>query len=527
MRHLAFDGFFKDRAVQIDLNTPDGLTLEAVRQLLASASDDEHTQVRVTWSVPDTLPLPAVDAVSLGRGVREALTNVVRHAGTDLAQIHVRGDSDAVTVQIIDEGRGFDPTQTSDHRYGLTRSLVERMARSGGSARIDSRPGRGTTITMTCPRSGPEPQNDDAEIIATSFQRGLRGGVVVMTLAIVLLLDLPRLLSSQFAEVDVRPQFVEWTVLFSVTLVVAVATWRDRPLGRWRWPLLVLVFASSMLARSGPAGVPTDGRSLVGGNAGWQVLLLMLDTRVAVLVAVLVAQYVMTWGYVAWVGPTGQDVASALNATWIVLSFQLAVAMIAAVLHKLALDTAKVARADEQVRTSEAVARHLHGDRTRRFAELAVTTVPLLKGLASGELDPEQESVRHRCAAEAARMRRLFAEDAVSDPLAHELRACIELAEGNGVSVSFAECGTRPSLPARTRRRLTEPAIAALATARGTVRLTVAGTQETVTVSVIAECPPLAPMPDSDGVHRSTMLDGNRQWIQATWSGGTYAHHGR
>ncbi|RON43480.1 hypothetical protein [Pseudomonas frederiksbergensis] len=34
--------------MQIDLNTPDGLTLETVRLLLASASDDEHTQLRVT-----------------------------------------------------------------------------------------------------------------------------------------------------------------------------------------------------------------------------------------------------------------------------------------------------------------------------------------------------------------------------------------------------------------------------------------------------------------------------------------------
>jgi len=34
--------------VQIDLNNPEGLTLEAVKQLLASASDDEHTQLRVT-----------------------------------------------------------------------------------------------------------------------------------------------------------------------------------------------------------------------------------------------------------------------------------------------------------------------------------------------------------------------------------------------------------------------------------------------------------------------------------------------
>lgn len=34
--------------MQIDLNSPDGLTLDAVRQLLASASDDVHNQLRVT-----------------------------------------------------------------------------------------------------------------------------------------------------------------------------------------------------------------------------------------------------------------------------------------------------------------------------------------------------------------------------------------------------------------------------------------------------------------------------------------------
>jgi len=38
----------KDLVVQIDLNSPDGLTLEAVRQLLASASDDVHNQLRVS-----------------------------------------------------------------------------------------------------------------------------------------------------------------------------------------------------------------------------------------------------------------------------------------------------------------------------------------------------------------------------------------------------------------------------------------------------------------------------------------------
>lgn len=36
--------------MQIDLNNPANLTLDAVRQLLASASDDEHAQLRVTQS---------------------------------------------------------------------------------------------------------------------------------------------------------------------------------------------------------------------------------------------------------------------------------------------------------------------------------------------------------------------------------------------------------------------------------------------------------------------------------------------
>ncbi len=36
------------QTLQIDLNDPQGLTLAAVRQLLASASDDAHTQLRVT-----------------------------------------------------------------------------------------------------------------------------------------------------------------------------------------------------------------------------------------------------------------------------------------------------------------------------------------------------------------------------------------------------------------------------------------------------------------------------------------------
>jgi signal transduction histidine kinase len=483
-----------------------------------------HTSLRIRWHAAEAVRLPAGVAVLLSRGVREALTNVVRHADSDQAEIHVRRDGDTITVEITDDGKGFAPEEVPDHRYGVTRSLVDRMARAGGTARVISSPGMGTTVRMTYPLSVSESAgHDDTKIIATSFQRGLRWGVVVLSMAILLFLDLPRLLSNQDAYRVVWLQFVTWVGLFAVTLVAAVATWRGRPLGRWRWPLLALVFALSALATASVRPEYLLGAEHWSeGDAGWQVVLLMMDSRVGIFAAVLVSQYLMTFAQAALAGQAALTVAGVVNATWVVLTYQFAIAMTSKVLRGLAVSSAEIARADEQLRTSEAVARQLHQDRKERYAALAGTTVPLLQGLASGELDPAGESVRRSCAVEAARMRRLFAEDsAVPDPLLHELRACIELAERNGLSVSFAECGTRPALPTSVRRRLTEPAITALATAKGKVRVTVAGTGQTVTVSVIAKCPPVPPTQNSDGVRISTMQDGDRLWIQSTWHNGS------
>jgi hypothetical protein len=193
--------------------------------------------------------------------------------------------------------------------------------------------------------------------------------------------------------------------------------------------------------------------------------------------------------------------------------------VIAAVLHGLSRRAARAARAEEELRTSEAVAEQSYRRARERYAGLAGTTAPLLRELAVGAADPGDERVRRRCAVEAARLRRLFAADTdAPDPLLHELRACTELAERNGASVSFAECGTRPLVPATARRRLLEPAVAALAGPRGKVRLTLAGASGSVTVSVVAECPPpVARASFGDGVDVSTMRQGDRLWIKATW----------
>lgn len=472
--------------------------------------------LEVSWRAPDSLLLPTADAVSLSRGTREALTNIVRHAGVDHAEIAVHSDSTGVTVEIVDEGVGFDPEQEPPHRYGLTRSLKERMARGGGEARIVSRPGEGTTITLSCRLPEPEPAGNEL-FIAASFQRGLRWAVVVLSLTILLLLDLPHLLAYRAAYTQLWAQFAAWAGLLTTTVVAAVAAWRDRPVRRV--PLLAVVLVCCVLATStvrpefllGPAHWSE-------GDAGWQVVLIMLDSRVVVFTAVLGAQYFLTFAQAALHGKAALSVAGAVTATWLVLAFQLAIVMIAAVLRGLSVSSALVLRAAEQVRTSEEVARQLHHDREHRYADLATTTVPLLEGFANGRLDPGEAPVRRRCAAEAARMRRLLAEDAtVPDPLTQELTACIELAERNGTQVSFAEYGARPDLPPAARRRLTEPAIAMLATARDKVRLTVAGTGDAVTVSVIADCAAPPDLPDGDGVRRSAVRDDGRWWFKAVW----------
>ncbi|MGW1680356.1 sensor histidine kinase [Saccharopolyspora sp. NPDC002376] len=485
-----------------------------------------RTPLAVRATAPDELVMPTVEAAALCHGTREALTNVVRHAGTDRAEVIVSHDGDDVVVEVVDGGRGFDPGRISRHRYGVTRSLVERMHRTGGSAEVISSPGRGTRVRMTCPLGVPEDVGGDAENIAARFLRGLQWAAVVMNLVILCLLDLPKLLTHPDAYRPMAAQFTAWGGFVVLTLVVLVALLRGRSIGRWRWPLIAVVFALSVL---GTASVrPED---LLGfahwseGDAGWTLVLFLLDCRLLVFAVTLIAQYATTFALVGLAGDAAITFADSVNATVLIVSYQLSVGVISIVLRALAVSSARVAREEEQLRTSEEVARQLHRDRKDRYADLETTTVPLLAGLASGALDPGEASVRRRCSVEAAKMRRLFAEDAaVPDPLLHELRACIELAERQGLSVRFAATGKRPEIPKDVRRRLTEPAVTALATATGTVRLTVAGTGGAVTVSVIAEAlePALSTAPRSEGgVDTSAMVDGSRVWIEATWRGGT------
>ena len=96
--------------------------------------------------------LPCGPAEAIRDSVREALTNVLRHADTGEASLSICHD-DPLVVEVRDDGRGFDPTQVPAERRGISESIAARMHRAGGRASVTSAPGgKGTTVRLEWPR---------------------------------------------------------------------------------------------------------------------------------------------------------------------------------------------------------------------------------------------------------------------------------------------------------------------------------------------------------------------------------------
>ncbi|MEO9321986.1 sensor histidine kinase [Nocardioides sp. C4-1] len=96
---------------------------------------------------------PVATAVGLTayRVVQEALTNVRKHAGPSArtsVQVAVDDDHDAVTVRVVDDGRGASAPDGGGH--GLT-GMRERVDVHGGTLETGPRPGGGYTVEAVIP----------------------------------------------------------------------------------------------------------------------------------------------------------------------------------------------------------------------------------------------------------------------------------------------------------------------------------------------------------------------------------------
>lgn len=123
------------------------------RKRLAKALEDHiqgwlsQTGIPIDLKVQGERALPLGLEQALFRVAQEALANVARHSQAERAEIRLDWEGEAFTMTVSDDGRGFDPD--SDAQGVGLESMRERVAAQGGTMRLRSSPGAGTTLIFS------------------------------------------------------------------------------------------------------------------------------------------------------------------------------------------------------------------------------------------------------------------------------------------------------------------------------------------------------------------------------------------
>ena len=93
---------------------------------------------------------------SLVMAAREAVVNAAVHAGVGSVDVYAERDTGGVAVFVRDRGDGFDLDAVPADRHGVRRSIIDRMARAGGTAVVRSTVGGGTEVQLRLPEDALE-----------------------------------------------------------------------------------------------------------------------------------------------------------------------------------------------------------------------------------------------------------------------------------------------------------------------------------------------------------------------------------
>jgi phage shock protein PspC (stress-responsive transcriptional regulator)/anti-sigma regulatory factor (Ser/Thr protein kinase) len=123
----------------------------ALRAAAEEVEDERRVKIDVV-AVGDC-PLEGA-AAAIVAAAREALVNAAKFAGGEPISVYAEVTPERIEAFVRDRGPGFDPDEVPGDRRGLRESIIGRMQRNGGAARIEHVPGAGTEVTLTVERSG-------------------------------------------------------------------------------------------------------------------------------------------------------------------------------------------------------------------------------------------------------------------------------------------------------------------------------------------------------------------------------------
>lgn len=142
------------------LTPPDlehGSLAAALERLCARTTGPDLTVRFAVSGTPVELPTPY--EVALLRTAQSALANTVRHARAGRAEVTLSFMDTSVALDVVDDGRGFDPSgapvaERGDGGFGLP-AMRSRAATLGGTLSVESAPGQGTALAVTLPVAAP------------------------------------------------------------------------------------------------------------------------------------------------------------------------------------------------------------------------------------------------------------------------------------------------------------------------------------------------------------------------------------
>ena len=148
---LAEAGLAEMRALIFELR-PESLEIEGLVSALTKQGAALHARhditVQTDLSAEPALPLKVKQ--ELYRIAQEAMHNTVKHAHASKVDLRLCQTSEAVILEVRDNGRGFDATASFPGHLGL-HSMQERMKGLGGVLQIESAPGQGTRVRAQVP----------------------------------------------------------------------------------------------------------------------------------------------------------------------------------------------------------------------------------------------------------------------------------------------------------------------------------------------------------------------------------------
>jgi signal transduction histidine kinase len=126
-----------------------GISLGGALEDVAAAVESEQGVPVEVVRVRDC-PLEGMEP--LVHAAREAIVNAGRHSGAARVSVYVEVEPAKATVFVRDRGHGFDVAAVPGDRGGIRNSIIGRMERAGGRARVRSGSGAGTEVELEMPR---------------------------------------------------------------------------------------------------------------------------------------------------------------------------------------------------------------------------------------------------------------------------------------------------------------------------------------------------------------------------------------